>query len=140
MSAANLDLIIEQGATFTLTSFLKKPNKLPYDLTNFIGKSQVRKFHEDPDVIVEFTVTVPSPQTAGQVVMSLTNQETMELNFKTGVYDLFIRNIDTNNELKILTGKVTFKPQITRDVIIDLDDIDSTITSDVEIDQIIQIA
>lgn len=114
MAASIYDLIIEQGTTFSLTIILKKPNKIPFDLSGYTGRSQIRKNHAATDVMASFSVTVPSPQKDGKVVMSLTDEQTSSLpSSSTGVYDLELES-PTGEVTRILQGKVTVSPEVTR--------------------------
>ncbi len=49
------DLIIEQGATFSLQAIWKDSLGVPVDLTGYIARMQIRKSISAADVIVEFT-------------------------------------------------------------------------------------
>lgn len=109
------DLVIEQGATFSLTITLKKPNKLPFDLTGYTGRSQIRKNYAATDVIASFSVAVPSPQKDGKVVMSLTDEQTAALAIISGVYDLELES-PTGEVTRVLQGKVVVSPEVTRPI------------------------
>lgn len=117
MAASIYDLIIEQGATFSLTITLKKPNKLPFDLSGYIGRSQIRKSYAATDVIASFSVAVVSPQKDGKIVMSLTDEQTSSLpSISSGVYDLELES-PTGEVTRVLQGKVTISPEVTRPII-----------------------
>ena len=113
MAASVYDIIIEQGATYTITVLLKKPNKIPFNLTGYTGRSQIRKHYDDSNVIISFSVAIPSPQKDGKIVMSLTDEQTASLPIINGVYDLEIES-STGEVSRILQGKVTISPEVTR--------------------------
>lgn len=113
MSASVYDIVIEQGSTFSLTVLLKKPNKIPFDLTGYTGRSQIRKNHADTNVIAAFSVAVASPQKDGKVVMSLTDEQTAALAVISGVYDLELES-PTGEVTRIVQGRVVVSPEVTR--------------------------
>jgi len=110
MAASKYDIVIEQGVTWALTTTLKKKNGLKMPLLGYVGRAQIRKSPTDPTIIAEFTVTIPSE---GVVVMSLTDEQTMALNFTYGVYDLILTSPE-GATIRILKGTVTFDPDVTR--------------------------
>lgn len=113
MAATVYDITLEQGTTFSLTVLLKKPTKTPFDLSGYIGRSQIRKTHADTNILASFAVSIPSPQKDGKVIMSLTDEQTAALNFIYGVYDLELES-PTGEVTRILQGKVTLSPEVTR--------------------------
>lgn len=113
MAASIYDLVIEQGATFSLTIMLKKPDKQPFPLVGYTGRSQIRKNYAAPDIMAEFSVSIASPQKEGKVIMSLTDEQTAALAAVSGVYDLELES-PTGEVTRIIQGKVTISPEVTR--------------------------
>lgn len=113
MPASRYDIDIEQGATWSLILSLKKPNKLPVDLTGYIAKCQIRKTQaEDSDIIAEPTAEIQSPPTSGVIVLTLSREITTELDFNTAFYDLIVRSAD-DKVSRLMRGTVTFSPRVT---------------------------
>lgn len=110
MAASKYDIVIEQGVTWALTITLKKKNGLKMPLLGYVGRAQIRKSATDPTIIAEFLVTIPSE---GTVVMSLTDEQTMALNFTYGVYDLILTSPE-GATIRVLKGTVAFDPDVTR--------------------------
>jgi hypothetical protein len=113
MSASRYDIEIEQGATWSLTLSLKKPNKLPVDLTGYTAKCQIRKTQdEDSDIIAEVTTEVQTPFTSGVIALSISREVTSNLDFNTAFYDLIIKS-DDDKVSRIMKGTVTLSPRVT---------------------------
>lgn len=113
MSAAKLDIIIEQGASWKKTLALVKSNKQPKSLVGYTGKAQIRVKPESTEVLEEFTVEFLAPRTSGKLSFSLTDEETALLTFTTAAYDLFITS-PTGIRTKLVKGSVTVTPSITK--------------------------
>ena len=113
MAASVYDIVLEQGTTYSLTVLLKKPNKIPFDLTGYIGRSQIRKNYAATEVLATFSVAIASPQKEGKVVMSLTDEQTSAIPIVTAVYDLELES-PTGEVTRVIQGKVTVSPEVTR--------------------------
>lgn len=113
MAAAKLDITIEQGATWSKTLSLLKPNKTPVSLVGYTGKAQVRTKPGSEDVLAEFTITFLDPRTGGKLSYSLTDEQTEALTFATASYDLFIVS-PSGTSTKLVYGTVSVVPAITQ--------------------------
>ncbi len=71
MAAAYQELFLEQGTTFTTNITLDDIDGVPYNLTDVIAKSQIRKSYYSANTTAEFTTTINSPNT-GVILLSLT--------------------------------------------------------------------
>lgn len=113
MSAAKLDITIEQGATWAKTLVLTKANKTPMSLVGYTGKAQIRIKPGHETVLAEFTVAFIEPRTSGRITFSLTDEETTELTFANAAYDLFIVS-PSGTTSKLVYGAVSVVPAITQ--------------------------
>jgi hypothetical protein len=116
MPAASYNVVIEQGATWSLILSLKKPNKLPVDLTGYTVKCQIRKppnFDDgEAEVIAEPVGTVLDPAKDGVLTLILAKEVTAELDFTTAEYDVFVKSA-TGETSKLLKGKAEFQRSVT---------------------------
>lgn len=114
MTAANLDLVIEQSATWTLALEVTQAGGTAKDLTNYTPKMQFRKSAADQEVLFDFSIgngRLTKDGTLGLVTATLTDQETGSITWSEAVYDLIIDGPDV---LRVVEGKVTVKPGVTR--------------------------
>jgi len=58
MSAANYDILIEQGATFTMTLTLKDVSATPINLTGLAFRGKLKKDFADLVALADFAFTV----------------------------------------------------------------------------------
>lgn len=113
MPAAKLNLLVEQGATFSKTLVWKDKNKRAINLTGYTARMQIRKTVGDATVIYELTtangrITFPA---AGTIKLNIPAAVTSTL--QSGVYDLEM--IAPNGDvLRLIEGKVTVSPEVTR--------------------------
>ena len=70
MSASNVDLLIEQGATFERTITISDANCVPMDITGWEFRGQIRRTYSDTTVLASFSFTIQDQVTKpGQVLM-----------------------------------------------------------------------
>jgi hypothetical protein len=115
MTAANLDFVIEQGATFRHT-LLVKQGGLPFDLTSYDVRMQVRKSYTVEALLLALTIAngriVVTPEN-GQIDLVIDADDTETLEFKDGVYDLEIESAG-GQVTRLIQGIVTLSPEVTR--------------------------
>lgn len=112
MPAGKYDFVIEQGATFTLTLTLTRPNKLPLNLTGYQVKAVLKRPPPDTSRIAVITSTIQNPPSDGKIVLSIPYTETKQMNFINGIYDVVLK-APTGEVVRVLQGKVTFSPEVT---------------------------
>jgi len=115
MTAANLDFVIEQGATFRYRLIIQQGG-VPADLTGYTVRMQVRRSYKVEQLLLELTeangrLTLTPEE--GRIDMLITAEDTEELTFKDGVYDMEIESVG-GQVTRILQGIVTLSPEITR--------------------------
>jgi len=112
MAAAYQELFLEQGTTFTTNITLDDIDGVPYDLTNVIAKSQIRKSYYSANTTAEFTVTINTP-TDGTILLLLDANTTANIAAGRYVYDVAIKDT-ANTVTRVLEGIVNVIPQVTK--------------------------
>lgn len=107
--AQKVNLVIDQGTTFTTSFDVDDDAGNPIDLTGYTGYSQIRKHYTSSNA-VSFTVTANS---AGVVVLSMNSNTTSTINAGRYVYDVELVS-PQNTTSRIVEGIVTVTPQVTR--------------------------
>jgi hypothetical protein len=121
MAAAELDLTMEQGATFTRTLTISSDG-VPLDLTGRTYRGKIAKFIGGT-TLASFTFTLLDQVTnTGQVTMTLSAAETAALPTKKGttstrtttslIYDVEQVLADTTVQ-RILQGTITLSHEVT---------------------------
>ena len=106
------NLVINTGSTFTQTFNLEATNtNAPLDLTGYTISSQMRKW-AGSSTKTDFTATVASPTTAGEISLSLTATETTSLKPGRHVYNVVITK-GTTKEV-VVEGTVLVREGVTR--------------------------
>jgi hypothetical protein len=108
-SAGKWDLEIQQGATFEWTFYWETERDVPKDLTGWTARASVRTDYGG-SLIIELTCTIPVPAN-GEVLVSLTAEQTTALLSQVGVYDLELVNGATVKRLA--WGAVDISPEAT---------------------------
>ena len=103
MAAANLDITIEQGATWNL-SLLISTCVASYDLTNCTLRAHIRR-NFDFSFLSAIRIEVLNAAT-GSIKLSLTDEETISLDDSPASWDLFLTN-PGGDTLKLIKGNVT---------------------------------
>lgn len=107
------DLVIYKGTDYSKTFEFEESVGSPLDLTSYTVKSQIRTHQRrSSSLIVEFTATIESPATAGQITISLTDTQTAAISRKVGHWDLLVTSGAGFDEI-FLYGAVTFTQTVT---------------------------
>tara|TARA_B100001059_G_scaffold210762_1_gene224638 strand:+ start:294 stop:626 length:333 start_codon:yes stop_codon:yes gene_type:complete len=109
--AAIANLYVDQGTTFSTSVLVTNDDDSALDLTGYTAAAQLRKSFSS-STSVDFTVTIPTPVTAGQINLQLSATETASLEEGRYVYDVEITSgvIVT----RVIEGLVTVSPQVTK--------------------------
>lgn len=119
MPAAKLNLVIEQGATFTHQLQLRNgpdiysPIK---DLTGYTARIQLRSDINSPDVILELTTAngrIEINPLEGKILLKLNAAETAVLEFSKAVYDMEVSS-PTGEVTRVVQGNFSLSKQVTR--------------------------
>jgi|TARA_B110000259_G_C13910429_1_gene360673 hypothetical protein len=111
MAAGTYNFTIEQGATFTRLLTLKE-NESVMNLAGYSAASQLRQTHDTSTVSGTITASVTNAS-AGQLTLSMTSSATGAMEEGMYVYDVEI-TASSGAVTRILQGKVTLTPQVTR--------------------------
>jgi hypothetical protein len=112
MTAANYNLVIDQGSDFAIQLTLSE-NGSAKDLTNYSARAQLRSKKLDTIAAATFTCTVPNPS-AGILTMELNNSVTANLSAGLYYYDLELYTANDGNVTRLLEGQATVTQEVTR--------------------------
>lgn len=112
-NSAEYNINLDQGASWSKTLFLKKADGFPKDLAGYTAKAQIRT-NIDGDLIEDITTTFVPPRKNGELVLSLSPEQTGEFEFYIAVWDLFITSPD-GVKSKLLRGYVKNNRSVTRE-------------------------
>jgi hypothetical protein len=124
MSAANYDILIEQGATFTMTLTLKDVSQTPINLTGLAFRGKLKKDFADLAAIADFAFTVLDqniPDNVGKVIVTLTATQTAGINAPakgtTRTLTTLVYDIETQDGIGFVTrwlqGLAKVSPEVT---------------------------
>lgn len=101
-----INLVINQKASFEVTFHIKS-NNLPLDITDYTYSAKFKSDINTPDnLAVAFSTT--SPNTAnGSLSISLTPEQTADMQVGRYVYDVAITNNQTDFKTRIVEGRIT---------------------------------
>jgi hypothetical protein len=105
------NLAIDQGATYTVTVLVTDDSGSARNLAGYTGRSQLKRSYFTT-TNTAFTVSIANPP-IGEIVLSLTADETANLKAGRYVYDLEIYNANTAVVERIVEGIVTVYPGVT---------------------------
>lgn len=107
--AQKVNLVIDQGTTFTTTLTVNDDAGNPINLSTYTTAGQIRK-HYTSSNSVSFTATANS---SGVITLSLTANATSNLTAGRYVYDIELTTAG-GVVSRIVEGIVTITPQVTR--------------------------
>lgn len=108
MASVN-NIVIDQGTTFSLSLNLSNDDGSEKDLTDYTVSSQMRRsFYTN--TYTAFTTN--KVNLTGEVIISLTAEETSALKAGRYVYDIEITSPEET--VRVLEGIVTVTPEVTR--------------------------
>lgn len=108
--AARVNLIIDQGTTFSTSLVLSGDNDELYDLTNYTASSKIKKHYTSSNSI-SFTTSINT--SISEITLSLTAQQTDAIKPGRYLYDLEIAE-NANTVIRVIEGTVTVTPSITK--------------------------
>ena len=112
MSAANHDMVIDQGTSFTLDVTINEGGAAK-NLTGYSGRAQMRTTKTASAVAGSFTCTIPTPSN-GIVKMQLSPSTSSAMAAGSYFYDLEIHTSGDAIVKRILEGKVNLTQEVTR--------------------------
>lgn len=106
------NLVVNAGTDFAQTFTLEDTDSSSaYDLTNATVSAQMRK-HSGSSTAVDFTTTIVVPKTLGQVILSLSDTQTLAIKPGRYVYDVIISIGQTKT--RVVEGMVLVREGVTR--------------------------
>lgn len=116
MSALNLDLTVEQGATWW-QSFLLNIDGEPALTTGWTARAQARYSVSHPETLHEWSTElgniVIDPDTH-QLTMSVGPADSSAWTWRSAHYDLEVTSPD-GDVIRMLEGRIRVSPEVTRD-------------------------
>lgn len=110
MAAQIVNLIVDQGSTFSTIIELVDANNNPLLLAGYSGNSQIRKHYASVNISATFNVAVNASY--GIVTLSLDANTTGSLYQGRYVYDVILTDID-GKIARVAEGQVTIIPSVT---------------------------
>ena len=108
--AEKVNLIIDQGATFSVRFQVYDENDELIDFTNYSGNSQFRKSHSSSTGYA-FIVSLSNN---GIITLLMDSTTTNVIPDGRYVYDVEVNDNLTNNKMRIVEGIITVTPQATK--------------------------
>lgn len=106
--AQKLNLVIDQGTTFTTSFTVNDDAGLPINFTGYTGNSQIRKHYTSSNA-TPFTVSLYSN---GTITLGMSSNTTNGLTAGRYVYDV---EVNSGSQIsRVVEGIVTITPQVTR--------------------------
>ena len=112
MTAANYNLVIDQGADFAVQLTVSEEG-VAKNLTGYSARAQLRSTKASTTISATFTCTVTNPS-QGILKMELGNAVTTTLSDGLYFYDLELYSSDDNFVTRLLEGQATVTPEVTR--------------------------
>lgn len=110
--AAKANIVIDQGADFATTVTVTDVDNNVVDLSGYTARGQIRK-HYTSSTAIAFSITFNSPRSGGELVLSLSNTQTANMEAGRYVYDVEL--ITSANVVSRLVGGIaTVTPEVTR--------------------------
>ena len=111
--AAIANLTIDQGATFSSDVTVKDSNANAFDLTGYSASAKMAKGYQSTKTRTPITCTISADATTGVITLSLTADETANLEEGRYVYDLEILQTSSSTVTRVIEGIITVRPQVT---------------------------
>lgn len=114
--AGELNLVIEQGATFDPVFTWKDQNGLPINLTGFTARMQIRETVDSVAVLHELTTEnggLTLGGSAGTITVQISATDTAAFDFEQAVYDLEVEAAN-GGVTRLLRGFATLSKEVTR--------------------------
>lgn len=113
MTAAKYDLEIDQGSSFSIAITVRENDAIK-SLDGFTARAQMRPSIDSPDSQkTDFTFDT-SNFNNGIIIMKLAHTVSTDLTAGVYFYDLEIVSTDSTSVTRLMQGKVTIHPEVTR--------------------------
>lgn len=113
MAAGQLNILVEQGATFSRTLTVESTPGVPLNLTGYTFAGKMKRHYSDANAAATFGLAV-SNAAQGQVAWTLTAQQTDALAAQVHVYDIEMTATSSGTVTRILEGEAWVSASATR--------------------------
>lgn len=110
--ATELNLVVDQGSTFT-TTITAKDGKDVMDLTGLTPRSQMRKAYYT-DTYIDIACEIVGDPTEGIIKLTVPPSATLGIRAGRYVYDVEVANATNDYVKRVVEGVVTITPQVTK--------------------------
>lgn len=107
--AKKVNLIVDQGSTFSAAFELLDEFDEPLDLSAYTARGQMRK-HYSSNTAYPFTCSLET----GELVISIDAVQTANISPERYVYDIELVDASANSVVRIVEGFVTVTPEVTK--------------------------
>jgi len=106
---------MKQGASWSmlLRWYTDSTKTVRKNLTGYLGRGQIR-LTDDSAKIIDLTVTISTPPTLGEVVVSLTPTQTTLLDFTVAKFDVELYTTGDADVLRPVQGEIVLDKEITK--------------------------
>lgn len=111
------DIVIDQGSDFIMSVFLGEKTGVPKNLTGYNVSAKLKKTHTaNNSTAIPFTCSIVDPPETGEIILSLTNEQTETLKIGQYVYDIEIDWVSNNRIFieRVLEGIVFVSGSVTK--------------------------
>lgn len=113
MSAGRYNIIIEQGALFSLPLEVQNSDGSAMDLSGYSGRGKVRTDYDSSTVLASFTIG--TLDTTGIFTATIGATTTAAMTAGGAVYDIELVDFaDSENVIRLIQGKATITPEATK--------------------------
>ena len=106
--AKTYDLLVEAGATYSISFIYKNKQGVPFDLTGYEVMSQVRNISTDE---LMFSPSIETDDANGVVILSMSASQTALLVNNPYVYGVELHGDDV---IRLVQGKVFVSPEVVK--------------------------
>lgn len=116
-TAGKLDIVIEQGVTFSRTVVWTDSDGTAYDITDYTVRAHIREYISNPSTIHQSSTMdgeiVLSDPTAGTFVWTIPADSTAAMDFTNAWYDVELESTG-GTVTRLLQGNVLLDKEVTR--------------------------
>ncbi len=116
MTAFNVDLALEQGASYA-TTFVWARHGVPVDLTACAARLQVRSSYDSDVVLLDLTDAnggLVLGAEDGSIGVRVSAEQSAAFDWRSGVHDVEIYQPPLFRTRRLMAGSVTVAPNVTR--------------------------
>ena len=112
MAAGQLNILIEQGATFSRVLTVETTPSVPLDLTGYTFAGKLKRSYVDANAAATFSITVTNAA-LGQATWTLTPVQTQSLTPPVLRYDIEMTQTSSGTVTRLLEGEAFISASMT---------------------------